>query len=67
MTVLDKRLRCHHCRVFTWMTDHKAFMSDHARPDGKTCQKAKNGTCALEKKPHPWSPDCEDWASGGRP
>lgn len=38
--MFDTRHRCPHCHVRTWMTDYRAFMQDHDRPDGRRCRKA---------------------------
>jgi hypothetical protein len=38
--MFDTRHRCPHCKVRTWMTDYRAFMADHDRPDGRRCRKA---------------------------
>jgi hypothetical protein len=38
--MFDTRHRCPHCHVRTWMTDYRAFMADHDRPDGRRCRKA---------------------------
>lgn len=39
--VIDKRLACPCCGVKTWMTDYRAFMQDHDRPDGRVCRAAQ--------------------------
>jgi DNA-directed RNA polymerase subunit RPC12/RpoP len=39
--IKDMRIQCPYCKVKTWMTDRRAFMKDHDRPDGRRCQKAR--------------------------
>jgi hypothetical protein len=38
----DRRIQCPFCKVRTWMTDYRAFMRDHDRPDGRVCRKAQH-------------------------
>jgi len=45
--MFDTRHRCPHCNVRTWMTDYRAFMADHDRPDGRRCQAAARSVSPL--------------------
>jgi len=45
--IFDTRHRCPHCKVRTWMTDYRAFMADHDRPDGRRCQAAARSVSPL--------------------
>jgi hypothetical protein len=39
--VIDTRITCPWCGVSTWMTDRRAFMLDHDRPDGRICRRSR--------------------------
>jgi hypothetical protein len=40
----DTRLSCPFCGSKTWSGDHKSFMRDHDRPDGRRCLQASEQT-----------------------
>ncbi len=46
----DLRIACPYCGMKTWSKDYVGFMTDHDRPDGRVCKKARRVLLEAKRK-----------------